>query len=173
MSLMNGTAGTRNRNQGPVPVKEAAAILGITDRAVRKRIAAGTMHADQVNGAWFVYLDRVEPRAGTAGSSSEDGTWNRNSGTDVATQFGVALQQMQAPLIAKIGELERELGREQVRREQAEQQLAELQSRLNTLPMEPSEPATPAPAPAPGPQVPPHRQPSTLARFLITLARRF
>lgn len=170
---MSGTNGTRNRNLGPVPVKEAAALLGITDRAVRKRIAAGTMHADQVNGAWFVYLDRVEPGTGTRGSSSEDGTWNRNSGTDVATQFGFALQQMQAPLIAKIGELERELGREQLRREQAEQQVTELQRQLSTPHAEPSEPPRPAPAPAPAPQTPPHRQPSTLARLFITLAKRF
>jgi len=67
---MNGTT-SRTTERGPVPapagpltVKEAAAHLGIGERAVRKRIAAGTLYAEQIDGEWQVY-----PRAVPIGSA--------------------------------------------------------------------------------------------------------
>lgn len=43
-----------------VPVAEAAAIFGISDRAVRKRVAHGHLYARKVCGKWLVSVP-IEP----------------------------------------------------------------------------------------------------------------
>lgn len=55
------TAGTGEHSAEPVrcSVPEAARRLGITERAVRKRIQAGTMQAERVDGKWLVVLEPV------------------------------------------------------------------------------------------------------------------
>lgn len=79
----SGSAGTSNVHSedpltgitepGTVSVPEAARILGITDRAVRKRIAAGTLPARRVDGRWLVQLeDHLDPQ--TAGTPGTTGT---------------------------------------------------------------------------------------------------
>lgn len=40
-----------------VSVPEAARLLGITERAVRKRIQAGTLRAERIDGRWTVAID--------------------------------------------------------------------------------------------------------------------
>ena len=51
-------AGTR-RGTARYSVPEAARALGISERAVRKRIEAGTLHAERVGRAWSVALSAV------------------------------------------------------------------------------------------------------------------
>ena len=136
---MNGTAEPKTvPMSGPVsvPVKEAATLLGIGERAVRKRIATGSLQAERVSGAWFVRLDRAEPRHGTSGSSSANGNRNHSTGAPVpkaSDQLQLVMQEWVAPLVDRIAGLERELGREQVRRETAELRLTEVTGMTDEL----------------------------------------
>jgi len=61
---MNGTGGTNGTGPEPVPTgpistKDAATYFGITERAVRKRIHAGTLMGEQIAGQWVVYPHAV------------------------------------------------------------------------------------------------------------------
>ncbi len=131
---MNGTKGT---GTGPVPpgplsVKDAAAYFGITERAVRKRIHVGTLMGEHIDGQWKVWPSaRPQRGTGTEPEQFPRSTEQRNSssGTDGAAQVAVVIQQMQAPLIERIGALERELGRTQEQRDRAAQEATELRYR--------------------------------------------
>ena len=75
----SGTGAASTGTGTGVSVAAAAAALGISERAVRKRISAGTISASRDSGVWRVHLD-VEPgpvqgrgRAGTAGPQDLDG----------------------------------------------------------------------------------------------------
>src|SRR4051812_9851358 len=59
--MQNGTHGTAVRN-GRYTVAEVAELLGITTRAVRKRIDAGRLQAARTPHGWAVQLD-AEPAA--------------------------------------------------------------------------------------------------------------
>ncbi len=43
-----------------VTAKEAAAVLNITDRAVRKAIAEGRLPADNTSGPWMIHREQLE-----------------------------------------------------------------------------------------------------------------
>jgi excisionase family DNA binding protein len=60
-------------------VVEAASLLGISERAVRKRIQAGTLPAERVDGRWRVALARVgpAPKAQTGETTAGPGTSRR------------------------------------------------------------------------------------------------
>lgn len=47
-----------------ISVKEAADVLGISERAVTKRIAAGTIKAAMSKGVWVIDADSVRREAG-------------------------------------------------------------------------------------------------------------
>lgn len=78
----SGTGSGPDRNQtepAPEPngtdrysVTEAAALLSISERAVRKRIAAGTLHAERIGGRWRIHFDREpEPDSTSTGTKPE------------------------------------------------------------------------------------------------------
>jgi predicted transcriptional regulator len=58
--------------QAGITVKEAAARLGTSERAVRFRLQRGTLHGTKVQGAWFVYLDGAPPAADAVVPSGND-----------------------------------------------------------------------------------------------------
>ena len=146
---MNGTtSGTTERGPvpapaGPLTVKEAAAHFGIGERAVRKRIAAGTLYAEQIDGEWQVY-----PRAvpiGSAHGSAElfrTATEPRNCSAEPPSKSGesaavAVMERMVSPLVAQLaaqtaqlGDLREELGRERTLREIAERHATELEHQL-------------------------------------------
>lgn len=96
LPTMNDVSGGTDRNQrgtgsgtGAEPggtssgtvrysVPQAARRLGISERAVRKRIAAGTLHAERAGGRWWVWLEpEPVPEPGGTGSGTQaepDGT---------------------------------------------------------------------------------------------------
>ncbi len=175
---MNGTKGTGTGPvpSGPLSVKDAALYYGITERAVRKRIHVGTLMGEHIDGQWKVW-PAARPQRGTRAEPElfPSSTEQRNSsdGTGIATSFAHALQQVQAPLIERIGTLERELGREQERREQAEQRAAVLEHQLAD---QASAMASPSTAPRLDPQAnerpstPPRRPHSLLGRIAAHIA---
>jgi len=63
--------GTDTASSGTVrySVPEAARILGISERGIRKRIDAGTLFATRDGRAWIVYLEEPASGAGTAESA--------------------------------------------------------------------------------------------------------
>ena len=55
-----------------VSAREAARIAGLSEAAVRKRIKAGSLHAEKVAGVWQIPLSEVERvRASVRGRSHE------------------------------------------------------------------------------------------------------
>src|SRR5215218_2755651 len=88
--MLNGTGPAQDRHQarngaGPAwySVPAAAVLLGIHERAVRKRIAAGKITAERTAAGWRVQLaatpgpelgpERAGPRAGTTEPSTGPG----------------------------------------------------------------------------------------------------
>lgn len=78
----NGTGSGPDRNQAEpnsepnrtdrYSVAEAAALLTISERAVRKRIAAGTLHAERIGGRWWIHFDQEpEPDNTSTGTKPE------------------------------------------------------------------------------------------------------
>jgi len=109
----------------PVSVKEAAEVLGITDRAVRLRIQKGTLRGMVIKGKWLVYLNAEVPEAmealedfhssvGRVESESEGPTSNAE------LQLQMVMSSWVQPLVDQIGRLEREVGRLEAAQSQAE-----------------------------------------------------
>ena len=127
---------------GLVPVAEAARHFGITERAVRKRIVAGTLHGVMIDRAWHVSI--TEPPEEPEQGRSSVGSRNRNSPgpvplapVPVQTQMNALMQEWIAPLAARIetlagenGALRADLRHEQERREAIERERDELRARL-------------------------------------------
>jgi len=144
---MNGTVnGTNGTGPGPVPTgplstKETATYLGITERAVRKRIHAGTLMGEQIAGQWVVYPHAVRqarpPRNSAQGRRAEE---PRNRAEEPQAESGTAvavMEQIVSPLVAHIalqttqlGDLRELLGRERTLREVAEARAVELERQL-------------------------------------------
>ncbi len=53
--------------RGPVTVAEAARVLGISERAVRKRITAGTLRASPVGRSYDVWLPALHGHGAAQG----------------------------------------------------------------------------------------------------------
>ncbi len=166
----NGT-GTGPARTGPLTVKDAALYLGIGERAVRKRIAAGTLQADHIDGIWRVWPD-VEPSDGTDGTGTgpEQGRplrGPRNRATEPRAEPSPALAVMDrlvAPLVAELGDARQRI--EDLARENGRLQAAldALRAQVNT------QPASAPPAAPIGPEHTPPRPtrpaPSWRARAL-------
>jgi len=144
---MNGTTkGTKGTGTGPVPsgplsVKDAANYFGITERAIRKRIHAGTLMGDHIEGQWVVFPNAL-PQGGT-GRNSEQGRRTeepRNRAEEPHAEPGAAvavMEQIVSPLVAyvaaqtaQLGDLREQLGRERTLREIAEARTAEFERQL-------------------------------------------
>jgi len=136
-----------NTSTGPVPVSVAAAHLGITERAVRKRIGAGRLRGVQVDRRWLVYLPGTEPpgepesvpeRAGTPEQNrNTNPVPGRRTGEDTAAAI---IREAIAPFVAQLaatheelGEARSELHHERTRREEAERARDALQTRVDAL----------------------------------------
>lgn len=132
---------------GPVPVLVAAAHLGITERAVRKRIGAGRLHGVQVDRRWLVYLPGTEPTGEPQPVPERTGRpeQDRNTSTVRGTRTGegtavAIIREAIAPFVAQLaatheelGEARNELHHERTRREEAERARDALQARVNAL----------------------------------------
>lgn len=144
--------------RGPLTVKEAAQLLGIGERAVRKRIAARTLRADHIDGQWHVWPHaEAGPAHGTGAGTTEPGPGPeqgrgpaepRNRAVEPASSVAVAaMQQMvqqivgpladanarQAAELERLHALTREqaeaLGRERATKEALHAQLSALERR--------------------------------------------
>ncbi len=151
-------AGTAEESGGTVrySVPEAARLLGISERAVRKRIDVGTMRAEREGRNWIVLVDRSFVSADSGGTAAvpESEPVERNTVIDAErqAQADVVIQRMLAPFIAELGTVREELGaarnelqHERERREEAERTRDELMARFDASKMEspPSETQTP------------------------------
>lgn len=165
---MSGTTrGTNGTGPGPVPTgpmstKEAAIYLGISDRAVRKRISAGTLMGEQIDGQWMVYPHAVRQsgtfRNAAQGRRAEE---PRPRAEEPYAEPGTAVAVMEkivSPLVAHIaaqttqlGDLREQLGRERTLREIAEARTAEFERQLagRVAPQTEPEPAELGPRPVP------------------------
>jgi len=133
---------------GPVPVPVAATHLGITERAVRKRIGAGRLRGVQIDRRWLVYLPGTEPpgepppvpeRTGTPEPGRNTSTVPRGrTGEDTAA--AAIIREAIAPFVAQLaatheelGEARNELHHERTRREEAERARDALQARVDAF----------------------------------------
>lgn len=186
---MNGTEGTRGTGTGPVPagplsVKDAALYLHITPRAVRKRIHAGTLMGEQIDGEWQVYPQAIRQGwpSGNLDGSAAQGRRTGEPGSRAAepSRFPAAtssaaamMEQVLAPLIAQIGDLHEELGREKTLRSLAERRTAELEQQLARQATPSISLAQEQPAPALASTVAAPGQPrSILGRVAVWVAKR-
>lgn len=102
---------------GLVGASEAAQRLGITGRAVRKRIAAGTLKGTMIDGVWHVRLG-PEPVAEPERVRPEPEQRNQTSSAPSVppptsasrSQFDAVMQEWIGPLAARIEILARENG---------------------------------------------------------------
>jgi len=132
---------------GLISASEAARRLGISGRAVRKRIASGTLKGTMIDGAWHVLLGPepvAEPERGRP--EPEQGTRNGAAPsvppltTSPRSQFDAVMQEWIAPLAARIetlarenGELTADLRHEHEQRMEAERECAEARAEANDL----------------------------------------
>jgi len=135
---LGGTSGGTDRYSVP----EVARLLGISERAVRKRIDTGKMHAERDGRNWVVILDK--PPIGTDGGTSAVPVSEPISSTiidaDRQIQADVVLQRILAPFIEELGTVREELGatrnelqHERDRREEAERERDDLRQQLKAL----------------------------------------
>ena len=97
-----------------VDVSEAAAILGISEDAVRARIRRGKLHGEKVGAVWRVYLDAVGNVQGTDDSTtdSRDTTADRATRHDNATGMSHDTTEHATVDLAPLAELIERLSRE-------------------------------------------------------------
>jgi len=162
---MKGTGGTKGTGTGPVPtgplsVNDAAELLGITPRAVRKRIAAGTLYAQIIDGGYKVWPE-YQPTKGPGSAPGSPEQFRRaeeqgNRATSSAVpppqgppQLAAIMQEWLAPLIHENGDLREQLGRERTLREQAEARAARLEQQIQAPHTAPTETPTPPASPSP------------------------
>lgn len=132
---------------GLISASEAARRLGISGRAVRKRIASGTLKGTMIDGAWHVRLGpepvtepeqgRLEPERGNRSGSTPSVP---PLITSPRSQFDAVMQEWIAPLAARIetlarenGELAADLRHERERRVEVERERAEARAEANDL----------------------------------------
>lgn len=134
-------------------VAEAARVLSISPGAVRKRIERGQLEARKVSGQWVIAVPNTTAAAPSArhDTTRQDATGDttrhdRATGTTAApivpavayAQLEAIRDQWLAPLVERIGELEREAGRLTAERDELERERDELRQRLEDRALEPS-----------------------------------
>jgi len=78
-----------------VSVAEAAAALGITPEAVRKRLARGTLPGHRVGRTWRVHLDSVD---GPGGHTTRAGGQSQQGASATMTALQAEVRHLQAML---------------------------------------------------------------------------
>ncbi len=161
---MNGTEGTNGtgpgpESTGPLSTKDAAVYFGITERAIRKRIHAGTLMGEQIAGQWVVYPQAVRqdhparnPAQGRR--TKEQRPWAEEPGPEPSA--AAVMERLVSPLVAQIatqsahiGDLREQLGCERTLREQAEAHAIMLERQLAARHAPPKEDPASRPTPAP------------------------
>ena len=145
-------------------VPPAARVLGISAGAVRKRIERGQLEARKVSGQWAIPVpDATEAATGTRHDTTRQNATgdttrhDRATGTTAAPILpAVAYAQLEAirdewlaPLVERIGELEREAGRLTAERDSLERERDELRERLERAQTPQDSPHDESPTPAP------------------------
>jgi excisionase family DNA binding protein len=74
------------RQDGTIPIAEAAELLGLSQEAVRKRIQRGSLAGMKEGGHWFVLLDRQDVR--TSGRQ-DDGRTQRQDASPIPAAYQV------------------------------------------------------------------------------------
>jgi len=151
----NGT-GTGPARTGPLTVKDAALYLGIGERAVRKRIAAGTLHADHIDGIWRVWPDAGPDNGiGTGPEQGRPLRGPRNRAAEPLAEPSPALAVMDrlvAPLVAELAEARRTIERLATENGTLRERLAHAESARDAsaapIGPEPTPPLTARPAPS-------------------------
>ncbi len=116
-----GTLWADTQGLVPVPVPQAARVLGISDRAVRKRITAGSIPAKRDGRQWTVYIPAVPCGAepvpsdpyGTE-SVPETGTKADAGGTSAVPELVQLIRDQEqkiTELAGQVGYLQSELSR--------------------------------------------------------------
>ena len=158
-------------------IARAAQRLGVSENAVRQRIKRGTIAAAKVDGVWRVTLPEpgFDQEAGRSADHQGDRETDRYADQEATTrvpmvsdaaraQLAAIRDEFVAPLVDRIGSLERENGRLEAERDQAARQRDELRAQVERLRAEeasrtqPEPPgAAERPEPASGPRrcVPP------------------
>ena len=126
-------------------VAEAARVLGISAGAVRKRIERGQLEARKVSGQWAIPVpDATEAAPGTRHDTTRQDATGDTTRHDRATgptaapivpavayaQLEAIRDQWLAPLVERIGELEREAGRLTAERDALERERDQLRQQL-------------------------------------------
>ncbi len=81
-----------------VSVAEAAAALGISSEAVRKRLARGTLPGHRVGRTWRVHLDSVEEMAG---QRTQADTRGQQDATPLVTALREEVEWLRAEVVRK------------------------------------------------------------------------
>ena len=131
--------------QGPVSVPAAAQALGISERAVRKRIAAGTLRAEPFGRSYRVWLPQDAPLPGPEPGPAPGPDQGPEPGPEpieaeyraravtvspaAYAQIEAIRDQWLAPLVAQITEQAEQIGRLEAERDVAEQMVEEQRRR--------------------------------------------
>ena len=129
-------------------VPQVARMLGISERAVRKQIESGKLHADRAGRRWIITLAEPKSDQGsescgnpaipedvTSGTEEEPIEVDYRSGATEASQRYLAelRDQWLMPLIRENGELQKTIGRLEAEREQLRSERDELRARLKPI----------------------------------------
>ncbi len=116
-------------------VPEAAKLLGITERAVRKRIEAGTLLGKRNGREWLVLLPRepvAEPKGTSSGTDSEpDGTAAEPGGTNGTSSVEAIVEKLyrdNLELAGRVGFYQAEIQQLRTQLERAENRILELEA---------------------------------------------
>ncbi len=99
-----------------IPIREAAARLGITVESLRKRAQRGTITAYKVDGEWFIALPAEQDKG-------QDAVPDNGQGGDIAT----------SALVEQLGFMQRELERRDLEIERLTGMLAESQRTVRLM----------------------------------------
>jgi hypothetical protein len=124
-----------------LPLPEAARRLGLSSVAARKRAQRGTLHAEKVDGQWFVVLPGPPSETSYGPSNGQATRTAQVDGQSVPSTNGQAVQvdgpTLDSAAAAELGTIAREalaqLAREREVRSQAEQAAAMWQERAHNL----------------------------------------
>jgi hypothetical protein len=118
-------------------VAAAAQQLGISDRAVRKRIQAGTLAAEPHGRTYWVYLDPgpegPEPGPVPLDRNGPEPGPDRALSAERETAVVNLVQQMIEPFVKELGETKEQLGRVTAERDQARQSAEAAISKLDQM----------------------------------------
>lgn len=137
--LVSGTDAAPNRTEGAptrYSVPQVARLLGLSERAVRKRIDAGTLRAERAGRQWWIPLEAVP---GSEPCGTEEEPERHLNGATEGPSLDQARRQLEAirderlmPLVRRNGELERRVGRLEAENDELRARLAAVETSSGT-----------------------------------------